>query len=178
MNSAVMIGNLNITPFEKNHDAADPCSFIVEGNGVKVGVFTDIGKICKPLIHHFKQCHAVFLESNYDEQMLAEGSYPMHLKKRIAGGKGHLSNNQALELFITHRATYLSHLILSHLSKENNHPEKVQQLFNFHAQRTKIIVASRHHETEVYRIAALPTQVPKTQPLTMPLPVVQMSLFS
>ena len=99
MNEPVMIGDLAVTPFVKQHDAADPVSFIVEHNRIRVGVITDIGVACKSVIHYFKQCHACFLESNYDNKMLEEGSYPLRLKNRIRGGKGHLSNLQAVELF-------------------------------------------------------------------------------
>lgn len=148
----VSIGALRITAFEKHHDAADPYSFVVEGNGVKVGVLTDIGKLCKRTIHYFKQCHAVFLESNYDEQMLREGGYPLRLQKRISGGKGHLSNNEALQLFVEHRAQYMSHLILSHLSKNNNRPHLVMELFYPFADGLTLAVASRDEESCVYTV--------------------------
>ncbi|MGI8582136.1 MAG: MBL fold metallo-hydrolase [Chitinophagaceae bacterium] len=148
----VAIGSLSITAFPKFHDAADPYSFIVSCNQIIVGVFTDIGTPCENLIHHFKQCHAAFLETNYDETMLEQGTYPNFLKSRIRGDKGHLSNKQALQLFTTHRPLFMSHLLLSHLSKNNNCPTLVQQLFNEHANGVNIIVTSRDQETPVYRI--------------------------
>jgi len=148
----VSIGALSITPFPKFHDASDPHSFIVEGNHVKVGVFTDIGMACEHVTMHFKQCNAAFLEANYDEEMLSTGRYPYYLKQRIRSINGHLSNNAALQLFTSHRSSSMSHLILSHLSKNNNSPELVQQLFNEHAGNTRIIIASRYAETDVYQI--------------------------
>jgi len=148
----VIFGSLSITPFPKFHDAADPYSFIVDCNKVKAGIFTDIGSACKHVIQYFKQCHAVFLEANYDEVMLNAGNYPYHLKKRITGGFGHLSNNEALQLFIKHKPVFMSHLFLSHLSKNNNCPELVKDLFSAYADGVKIIVASRYEETEVYHI--------------------------
>lgn len=150
----VIIGNLTISAFAKYHDAADPYSFVVSCNQVKVGVFTDIGTPCENLIHHFKQCHAAFLEANYDEAMLEKGRYPFFLKSRIRGEKGHLSNNQALELFNLHRPSFMSHLFLSHLSKNNNCPQLVQQLFNENSKGVKMIIASRDAETPVYHILA------------------------
>ncbi len=107
----IVYGNISITPFPKFHDAADPYSFIVDCKGIKVGVFTDIGSVCEHVTRHFKQCHAAFLETNYDATMLSEGNYPFHLKKRITGGMGHLSNNQALELFKNHKAYFLNSLV-------------------------------------------------------------------
>jgi phosphoribosyl 1,2-cyclic phosphodiesterase len=115
-------------------------------------VFTDIGAPCKNLIRHFKNCHAAFLESNFDDIMLNEGNYPYFLKKRISGGNGHLSNTQALDLFKEHRPPFMTHLILSHLSKHNNCPILVQALFDEHAEGVKIVVASRFEETPVFCI--------------------------
>ena len=119
---AVTIGELSITAFSKYHDAGDPHSFIVQGNDVTVGVFTDIGRCCEQLVHHFKQCHAAFLEANYDVEMLDSGRYPYYLKKRICGGMGHLSNAEALDLFVTHRPAHMSHLLLSHFIKQQQQP--------------------------------------------------------
>ncbi|WP_342645694.1 MBL fold metallo-hydrolase [Mucilaginibacter sp. CSA2-8R] len=148
----VQIGELTITAFPKFHDAAEPHSFIVSCQNVKVGVFTDIGCPCENLVSHFKQCHAAFLEANYDEKMLAQGNYPYHLKRRISGGYGHLSNRQALELFKTHKPDYMSHLLLAHLSKDNNCPDLARNMFIPYAGSTQVIVASRHEETPVYNI--------------------------
>ncbi len=149
----VMIGGLRITAFKKKHDACDPHSFIVSAAKTNIGVFTDIGEPCDQLIHYFKQCHAAFLETNYDEDMLEKGSYPKYLKNRIRGGSGHLSNRQALELYIRHRPTFMTHLLLSHLSQENNSPELVESLFTSVPTETRVIIASRHQETALYQIA-------------------------
>lgn len=150
----VHVGSLAITAFPKQHDASEPHSFIVSGSGVNIGVFTDIGVACEHVAYHFRQCHAAFLEANYDEQLLSQGSYPYFLKKRITGEKGHLSNTQALELFTSCKPAFMSHLFLSHLSKDNNCPHLVKELFDKHANGTEIIVASRFEETAVYHITS------------------------
>jgi phosphoribosyl 1,2-cyclic phosphodiesterase len=152
--SPITIGSLSVTAFKKYHDAHDPYSFTVSCNDVHVGVFTDIGTPCAQLIQHFKQCHAAFLEANYDEEMLEKGDYPYHLKRRIRGGNGHLSNKQALEVFTSHRPPFMSHLLLAHLSKNNNCPILVGELFNAHANGVQVVVASRYEETPVYHITA------------------------
>ncbi len=164
----IVIGNLSITAFPKFHDAADPFSFVVCCNKIKVGVFTDIGTPCENLIHHFKQCHAAFLEANYDDEMLDKGSYPFFLKNRIRGEKGHLSNKQALELFTTHKSSFMSHLLLAHLSKNNNSPELVEQIFNENAHGVKMIVASRYEETAVFHIHNSNTDMPTHHPVSSP----------
>ena len=151
-NEAVSIGELSIIPFTKSHDAEDPHSFIISGNAVHIGVITDVGYACKHVIKHFRLCDAVFLESNYCEQMLTDGSYPIHLKNRISSRKGHLSNDQALELFLKHKPRNLQLLILSHLSQNNNHPEIVSKMFSQHAAGVKIVIASRHQESGLFSI--------------------------
>lgn len=148
----ILIGSISITPFPKLHDSCDPYSFIISSNYIKVGVFTDIGKACENVVNHFKQCNAAFLETNYDEEMLEQGDYPYYLKKRIKGGMGHLSNKQALDLFLKYKPSFMSHLFLSHLSKNNNCPKLVSQLFNIHAGGVQIIIASRDEAIPVYHI--------------------------
>lgn len=153
---AVTIGKLVITAFPKLHDASDPVSFLVECASVKVGVFTDIGVPCDHVIRHFRQCHAAFLEANYDEGMLKNGRYPLHLKKRILSDKGHMSNDQAVELFVQHRPSYMSHLFLSHLSRDNNSPDLVKKVFEKIAGTTEIVIASRDRESALYHIRNQP----------------------
>ena len=148
----VNVGALSITAFPKLHDAADPHSFIVSCNEITVGVFTDIGKPCDNLISYFKQCNAAFLEANYDDDMMANGRYPSFLKERISGGVGHLSNAQALDLFVKHKPSFMSHLLLAHLSKENNDVDLVQQMFEVVDENVCVKVASRYEEMELINL--------------------------
>lgn len=170
----VLVGSLLVKGFPKLHDAIDPHSFIISGNNVTVGVFTDIGMYCENVVRYFQQCHACYLEANYDEIMLETGRYPYHLKNRIRGGQGHLSNRQALELFLAHRPRFMSHLFLSHLSKDNNDPDLVYDLFTLNAADTHVVVASRYNESDLYRITGTSTLVKQR---TKAVPLVQASLF-
>ena len=158
----VEIGSLSVMCFPKMHDAAEPHSFVVCCENIKVGVFTDLGVVCDQLSLHFQQCDAAFLEANYDEELLRDGKYPYYLKTRISGGMGHLSNTQALELLNNFRPANLSHLLLAHLSKDNNDPELVEHLFNQHANGTQIIVATRYAETPLFTIGAVPGESAQT----------------
>jgi len=167
----VRIGELEVLAFPKNHDAADPHSFIIQAQQTKVGVFTDIGEPCDHVIRQFQECQVAFLETNYDEEMLERGRYPYHLKKRIAGPYGHLSNAQALKLFTEHRSEALQCLFLSHLSKDNNCPELAARLFAQHAGSTKIVVASRYQASELFQVS------PSTTYFEYPAPMVQAALF-
>ena len=76
----------------------------------------------------------------------------MRLKKRISGGRGHISNIQALELFKKHKAGYMNHLLLGHLSKINNRPELVEQLYQSFQDDLTIVIASRDKESSLFEI--------------------------
>lgn len=162
----IRIGELEIQPFVKYHDAADPHSFLISCGQARVGVFTDIGRPCGELARYFSMCHAAFLETNYDTEMLDKGRYPIFLKNRIRGGHGHLSNNEALEVFLRHRTRHLSHVLLSHLSQDNNDPDLVHALFTRHSNGTEIVVAGRYAETPVFHIN--PSEAP--EPVCLPIP--------
>jgi hypothetical protein len=107
--------------------------------------------------------------------MLEQGTYPEHLKRRIRGGEGHLSNEEAWELFQQHRGEQLSHLLLSHLSRNNNTHEKVKELFSRDNGNTHIVIASRYRPSEVYTITGTDVDKPQAAPVV---PVVeQLRLF-
>lgn len=150
--SEVNIGRLTVTPFPKLHDAVQPHSFLVSNGDIRVGVFTDIGNPCQELIRHLKKCDAAFLETNYDEEMLLNGPYPAHLKRRIQGDSGHLSNRQALDLVLEHGPEHLRYLFLSHISRDNNRTEIIESLFREHLPAHHIIITSRDREIPVFEI--------------------------
>ena len=148
------IGEIDIMPFCKNHDAAEPCSYALHYSGRKVCVMTDIGKKCDNVVNHIGDCDAVFLESNYDDVMLEEGGYPIYLKRRIAGDNGHLSNYQAALLILEHATPKLKHVFLSHLSGNNNTPDLAYGTFTNIVKERKdlklnVIKTSREQETGV-----------------------------
>jgi phosphoribosyl 1,2-cyclic phosphodiesterase len=149
---SLQIGHLNIFPFLKNHDAADPCSFRIENEGVNVGVMTDIGISDTILETEFSKCDVVFLETNYDEEMLLKGIYPYYLKQRIISEKGHLSNNQAKELVEKHASGKLKTIFLSHISLINNNTEIIDETFAPLSHKYNIKHAPRNKNSEVLRI--------------------------
>jgi phosphoribosyl 1,2-cyclic phosphodiesterase len=173
----ITIGGLSVNAFPKQHDATEPHSFTVTGNGVTVGVMTDIGSACEHVIQNFARCHAVFLEANYDETMLEKGRYPVYLKKRIRSDQGHLSNHQALELFTTHKPDFMSHVLLSHLSQDNNNPLLVERLFKTHAGGIHVAIVSRHRESPVYQINGEYADLQKPKPIVIAGNFIQTSLF-
>jgi phosphoribosyl 1,2-cyclic phosphodiesterase len=148
----VMLIPFIIHPILKNHDATEPTSFRIELQGINVGVFTDIGIPCNNVTSHLRECHALFLETNYDEKMLWDGSYPYHLKQRVASDVGHLSNIQAESLVSEHAGPGLKWVLLSHLSGENNTPQVAYDALKHLENRFNIRLTSRREPGEVIEI--------------------------
>ncbi len=144
-----IIGKFEVHAFAKQHDAVDACSFRVGYAGRNVGVMTDIGTACERVKEHFSQCDAVFLESNYDDDMLRNGPYPYYLKERVASDRGHLSNVQAFELATGFAGEQLHTIFLSHLSGENNTPELADSVFNSLRARFRVELTSREKPTDL-----------------------------
>jgi phosphoribosyl 1,2-cyclic phosphodiesterase len=149
-NAKVQIGQLKVLGIPKYHDAKEPCSFVVTDGITNISVMTDLGRGCDNVKHVIKHSDVLLLESNYDEEMLERGRYSYYLKNRIRGGWGHISNRVALELFLAHRTVRLKHLILGHLSAENNTVEKVWNTFKPYCPHTKLSIASRSEESELF----------------------------
>ena len=123
------VGSLRVHATSVSHDAKEPCQFVVEDGTYRLGVLTDAGYACEAVQSAFVDCDSLILEANYDEDMLASGAYPEHLKRRVAGDRGHLSNKQALALLQNLNFENFKNLIIAHVSEKNNHPDKITQLF-------------------------------------------------
>ncbi len=117
------IGDIEIYPFSTSHDACDPAGLVLDHHDVKFGIATDMGIVTQLVREHLKGCSLIYLEANHDPDMLMDGPYPWHLKQRIKGRRGHLSNYDTGELLAEIGSNSLSHVILAHLSQENNTPE-------------------------------------------------------
>lgn len=151
-NQTFQLGEFEISAFSKLHDAVDACSFLISYAGKNVGVMTDIGNPCEQVKTHLGFCHVVFLETNYDEDMLQNGPYPYYLKERVASDLGHLSNIQAFNLVKEHAGESLKTIFLSHISGENNTPEKAYSVFESLKEKYHVELTSRHQATEVFSI--------------------------
>jgi phosphoribosyl 1,2-cyclic phosphodiesterase len=116
------IGALQLLPFAVPHDAREPLQFCVSDGDSQLGVLTDIGSLTPTVVERLQGCDALVLECNHDLQMLAASSYPQSLKARIAGSRGHLSNDTAAELLALVQHPRLRHVVAAHLSERNNHP--------------------------------------------------------
>ncbi len=124
------LGDLQIFSVTVPHDAAEPVQFVITevSTGRKLGLLTDSGHITNHMRQAYEGCNGLMLEFNYDEQMLEDGPYPMHLKRRIAGNHGHLSNYQSVELLRQLKIDQQGCLIVAHISEKNNSPQRVENL--------------------------------------------------
>lgn len=117
------IGNLEIYPMSISHDAADPVAYLVSDGRHRVGIVTDLGYYDADIVSHMEGLDALLLEANHDIRMLQVGAYPYPLKQRILGERGHLSNETSGQLLGQILHDGMQHILLGHLSKENNYDE-------------------------------------------------------
>ena len=153
---AFEIGSLRIFPIATPHDAIEGVCFVVEDieSGRRFGLLTDLGHVFRGLERVIESLDAVLLESNYDERMLHQGSYPQHLKNRIASKRGHLSNADAAQLLKRCNTTHLQWVCLGHLSAQNNSPEAALETHHAHyGDRFAIYCADRSAATQLPQIA-------------------------
>jgi phosphoribosyl 1,2-cyclic phosphodiesterase len=134
------INDVCISPFNIPHDASEPVGFNFFVNNKKITTATDIGHINKGLLRFLEASDLLFLEANHDIEMLKVGPYPWHLKKRILGDMGHLSNEMAGKVinYLAQKGT--RKFVLGHLSKENNFPELAYQTVYNELTENKICV--------------------------------------
>ena len=117
------IGDLTLDPFAVSHDAYEPVGFIVSCGNIHAGIVTDIGVSTHLVRERLRHCQVLVIESNHDEQLLANAQRPWYLKQRITGRQGHLSNQRAADLIAEVAGENLTCVYLSHLSKDCNRPE-------------------------------------------------------
>lgn len=139
--SAFSVGGFLVEPVSVPHDTRDPVCYTVASGNTRVGVVTDLGVPTRLLVRQLASMDVAVLEFNHDRDMLLDGDYPWHLKQRIKGHHGHLSNRQAARLL--HDAAKLSnrlhHVMLAHLSDDNNTPARAMAMAELAIER-----AGRH----------------------------------
>ncbi len=118
------LGDLGVSPFSVPHDAADPVGYRLFGGPISVSTVTDLGWFPDEVFRRVAGSHLVLLESNHDPDMLRMNPhYNAALKRRILGKEGHLSNEACAEAMLRLIAAGTGHIILGHLSGENNTPD-------------------------------------------------------
>lgn len=121
--TSFQLDEILVRSFSISHDATDPIGFTMEHNNQKIGIATDLGIATSLVKEHLKDSDVLYIEANHDPEMLRDGSYPWFLKQRVKGRRGHLSNFETGTLVSELMSSRLKHVILAHLSEENNCPD-------------------------------------------------------
>ncbi len=150
------INDLTINPFSLPHDARNPVGYTIESGGHKIGMATDLGMYDSYILSKLTDSEILYIEANHDVNMLMVGGYPYSLKQRIVGSKGHLSNESSAELIKELLHENMKHILLAHMSKENNYAElayeTVKQIvyenWSWDTKIPEIVVANRDIPSE------------------------------
>jgi phosphoribosyl 1,2-cyclic phosphodiesterase len=118
----IIVGALTLHPFAVPHDSAEPLQLVCSDGRSRLGIVTDLGEPTAAVAFALQGCDALLLECNHDRAMLDDGPYPIWLKRRIGGARGHLSNLQSAALLDACRHDGLRHVVAAHLSRQNNEP--------------------------------------------------------
>jgi phosphoribosyl 1,2-cyclic phosphodiesterase len=156
------ISDLSVTAFPIPHDAAEPVGFIIESSTARFGLLTDVGYITQSMRVHLKGSDALFIEANYDEDLLeADTKRPWATKQRISSRHGHLSNTQAGELIADVGCEKLSCVLLGHLSSDCNNAKVATETIRPLLLALKVedlICADQHQPTEWFEFGIKPTE--------------------
>jgi phosphoribosyl 1,2-cyclic phosphodiesterase len=114
------VNGFEVQGFRIHHDAREPAGFIIENDGCKIGVCTDLGIATALVEEKLKGMQLLVLESNHDRELLLKGPYPWPLKQRILGRDGHLSNKDCAKLLSQVQSDELKNVVLAHISDKNN----------------------------------------------------------
>ncbi len=121
--SQFTIGDINITAYKTSHDATQPVCYKFSDGCAECAVVTDLGEYDDYLIDNLQNQSAIIMEANHDIRMLEAGPYPYSLKLRVAGNKGHLSNESSGRLLSRLLNDNMKYIALGHLSQKNNNKE-------------------------------------------------------
>lgn len=114
------INGCDIAPVTVPHDAKEPAQYVLQFNGLRLGVLTDLGFITPHVVDTFNDCNALLVEANHDLRMLSVGPYPASLKERVSSNWGHLNNHQTADFLAQINTERLQNLVVGHISTKNN----------------------------------------------------------
>ena len=152
------IDDILIDVLRTSHDAPDSVGYVIHADGKSIVYITDTGYINKKYYSMLSNANAYIMESNHDIEMLSNGRYPFHLRQRILGDKGHISNVDCSWYLSQFLGNDTNCIVLAHLSEENNTSEiAYDTLINCLEENNvripdKIIVAKQNEETEMVEV--------------------------
>jgi phosphoribosyl 1,2-cyclic phosphodiesterase len=149
------IGDIEVQSFGIPHDAIDPVGYCFEAEGVRIGIATDLGYVPESVKFHLRRTDLLLLEANHDLDMLKVGPYPWSVKQRVMSRVGHLSNLGMSDFLLEDLNSSTAHLILGHLSEQNNHPEIVRmiasQALEQRGLEARLAIAEQRNPSEVFQ---------------------------
>ncbi|MBR1780024.1 MAG: MBL fold metallo-hydrolase [Oscillospiraceae bacterium] len=122
------VGDLGLSAFSTPHDAEGSVGYCVTDGQRRCSVVTDLGFVTEEVRRGVLGSHLALVEANHDVDWLMSGPYPPYLKRRIRGDLGHLSNEDGGALCCDLAEHGAHTLILGHLSRQNNTPERARQV--------------------------------------------------
>lgn len=151
--TTLRFGGVRVETIPTPHDGVDGVAFVIDDGRRRLGILTDLGHVFGELDAFVRSLDAVFLESNYDLEMLDQGAYPEFLKRRIRGPHGHLSNVEAAELLLESATRRLQWACLGHLSHDNNSPAVALATHRkILGPRLPLFVATRYEASDVMEV--------------------------
>lgn len=149
------IGDIDVQSFSIPHDAVDPVGYCFQAQGIRIGIATDLGYIPESIKYHLRQTDLLLLEANHDLDMLKVGPYPWSVKQRVMSRVGHLSNLGMQDFILQDFNAETAHLVLGHLSEQNNHPEIVRMVATQSLEQrgfaTRLSIAEQARPSEVFQ---------------------------
>jgi phosphoribosyl 1,2-cyclic phosphodiesterase len=153
--SAFQVGDIEVQSFSIPHDARDPVGFCFASQGMRIGIATDLGYVPESIKFHLRRTNVLLLEANHDLDMLKVGPYPWSVKQRVMSRVGHLSNVHVFDYLMQDLDSCTAHLVLGHISEQNNHPAIVEMMANEALQlrglETRLTIAKQDTPSEVFQ---------------------------
>lgn len=151
------INDIRINVFKTSHDADDSNGYVISNNNRSLVYVTDTGYINQKYNKLLKNRNLYIMESNHDVKMLMEGSYPYHIKQRILGDRGHLSNKDSAYYLSNYVGNETKTIILIHLSHDNNDPSialnTLEDTLNINNKKVnKILISKQTERTELIEV--------------------------
>lgn len=150
------INDVSICLLETSHDTTS-YGFIIENNGFSMVYITDTGYINKKYYSQTRNKNIYIIESNHDEEMLMNGTYPYILKQRVIGDKGHLSNRYTGKYLNKVIGGDTKYIFLAHVSENNNTYDLAlaqvkEELLDNNFDLANIIVARQDESSEMIEV--------------------------
>lgn len=154
---AFSVGEFEVRSFRTSHDAAGSVDYRLDCASGSLGLLTDTGYVTDEAASALSGVDTLLLEANHDVETLENGPYPYHLKRRILGGQGHLSNEAAAEFALRCVMSGTRDILLAHLSAENNTPAMAEYAVARRLQAAgcsvRLGVAPRDRLSDVHTVA-------------------------